>query len=136
MRIVTWNCSSGFANGKFHQLEKLHADVYVIQEFTIPNGKYDGFSSAVLRNKYLREWLRFSTNMCIDTDTQNNNKRTYHISIFARPDIILTPIKRKDDGLQLFCPVSINNKITLIAYHGNPHIGALDMTMSSACTSL
>lgn len=127
MRIVTWNCSTGFANGKFKQLEKLHADVYVIQEYTIPNGRYDGFSSNKLRAQYLDDWIKFSTNMCIDTDTHSQNKRLYHIAVFAKPSVTLTPLECSNDGLQLFCPVKINDKITLIAYHGNPNIGALDM---------
>ncbi len=127
MRIVNWNCSKKFHEGKFLQLQSLNADIYIIQEYTTPTGKYHGFSSKTFAKLYSDSWNFFSSNMIIDTETNSKNKRNYNIAIFAKPEVHITPIMQKDDGLQLFLPVKINNAFTLIAYHANPHVGALDM---------
>ena len=37
MKIVSWNCRSGFYNqGKYKKIKELDADIYVILEFNTP----------------------------------------------------------------------------------------------------
>lgn len=96
MKIVTWNCAGAFRK-KFRQLERYNADILVIQECEDPSkigGEFQDWAQNHL-------WIG-----------QNKNKG---IGVFAQEGISLKKLDWDDNGLQLFLPCLINNKIRLIA---------------------
>ena len=97
MRFVSWNCNGAFRK-KFHLLDDMAADVYVIQECEDPARSNDARYSAWASN-YL--WLG-----------QSKNKG---LGVFARPEITLEPIAQDVATLEYFLPCKVAGELTLLA---------------------
>ena len=96
MKIVTWNCNGAFRK-KYQAIEKLDADLYVIQECEDPDqvkGEYQCWA-----NHYL--W-----------HGENKHKG---LCVFARSELDMRHLRWQDNGLQTFLPVRINNQFNLVA---------------------
>ena len=78
MKIVSWNCRSGFYNqGKFKKIRELDADIYVILEFNTPKSTDEEYEEFIKNKKVL---------MYYDEDIGGRNKG---IAIIAKEDIEL-----------------------------------------------
>lgn len=54
MRIVSWNCRSGFYNqGKYKKIKDLEADIYVILEFNTPKSTDEEYEEFIKNKKVL-----------------------------------------------------------------------------------
>jgi exonuclease III len=96
MKIITWNCNGAFRK-KYHLIEKLGADILVVQECEDPSrveGDYKDWAQNYL-------WIG-----------ANKNKG---LGVFAKNHINLKRLDLNDDGLQLFLPCRINGSFNLIA---------------------
>lgn len=96
MKIVTWNCNGAFRK-KYQEIEKLGADIYVIQECEDP-----GYTHAALKN-----WA--------DRYIWYGKSKYKGIGIFAPLAIEIQRLDWQDDGLNLFLPVRVNNQFNLVA---------------------
>ncbi len=105
MKIVTWNCNGAFRN-KLQEIEKLDADIYVIQECENPEHS---------TNEY-KQWAK---NYFWIGDSKHKG-----LGIFAKGAIDIQRLDWEDDGLQLFLPVIVNNSFNLVGVwtkHANSH---------------
>jgi exonuclease III len=96
MKIVTWNCNGAFRK-KYQEIEKLNADIYVIQECENPEntkGEYKNWADRF-------EWYG-----------DNKNKG---LGIFAHKGAEIQRLDWQDNGLQLFLPVRVNDQFNLVA---------------------
>ncbi len=89
MRIVTWNCNSGFRN-KVNLLDAFDADVLVIQECEEPSKKYPDY----------RNWA----GKHIWAGTNPNRG----IGIFVKPDMTISRLGWSHDNASHFLPVIVN----------------------------
>lgn len=95
MKIVTWNCNGAFRK-KFREVEKLNADIYIIQECENPEFVDGEF----------KEWA--ANYRWIGT---NKNRG---LAIFVNSEISLINLDWASNNLELFLPVRINNSFNLI----------------------
>lgn len=96
MKIITWNCN-GALRKKYHLIDNLYADIFVIQECENPSnvgGEYE-------------KWAK---NYC--WIGKNKNKG---LGIFAEAKINLEQLDWGDNGLQQFLPCRVNDSFNLIA---------------------
>ena len=95
MKIVTWNCNGGFRN-KIKEIEKLEADIYVIQECENPKhskGEYGKWAENYL-------WV--------------GESKHKGLGIFASSSVKIEQLNWEGNGLQLFLPVRVNNQFNLV----------------------
>lgn len=95
MKIVTWNCNGAFRK-KFREIEKLCADIYVIQECENPefaDGEYSDWAENY-------RWVG-----------TNKNRG---LAIFCSSEIILEELDWTNDKLELFLSVRINDAFNLV----------------------
>lgn len=97
MKFVSWNCNGAFRK-KFHLLDDMAADVYVIQECEDPARSNDTRYIAWASN-YL--WLG-----------QSKNKG---VGVFAKPEITLEHIAQDVTPLEYFLPCKVAGEWTLLA---------------------
>ncbi len=97
MRFVSWNCNGAFRK-KFHLLDDMDADVYVIQECEDPARSNDARYIAWASN-YL--WLG-----------QSKNKG---VGVFAKSGIALEPIAQDVTPLEYFLPCKVAGELFLLA---------------------
>jgi len=95
MRIVTWNCNGAFRK-KFRDIEKLNADIYVIQECENP-----------LTSKDL-EYKQFAEN-CLWEGYGNKG-----LGVFAKSSIKISDNCWESFGLEHFISCSINDEFNLL----------------------
>ena len=97
MRIVSWNCNGNFRE-KFREIQKLNADIYVIQECENPvttnNPEYNDFAKNYI-------WVGHSKNK--------------GLGVFANKSITLQNNNWDSYCLKNFLSVRINNKFDLVA---------------------
>jgi exonuclease III len=103
LRIVTWNCN-GALRKKFASIEKLNADIYIIQECENPNRvatKPKGYDTFVESHLWVGE---------------NKNKG---LGVFARKGIAIEKIELNQTwngfNLKWFLPFQIENKQKMLA---------------------
>ncbi|GIW49018.1 MAG: endonuclease/exonuclease/phosphatase family protein [Caloramator sp.] len=99
LRIVSWNCNGAF-RGKYDAIQKLDADIYVIQECEDPQTTKD--------NGY----KKFASNY-IWTGFKNKG-----LGIFVKDGITLKNNNWKSFGLEWFISCEINNKFSLLGIWG------------------
>ena len=100
MKVVSWNCNGALRN-KLHELVKLNADIYIIQEcenpINYPNTPYELWGTNHL-------WI--------------GNSKNRGLGIFARRDIDLLPLNwsdyYSDHQVKLFLPCLVNNDFQLL----------------------
>jgi len=97
MKIVSWNCN-GALRKKLHQLLKLEADIYVVQECEDPSQCKD-FQYRDWAENYL--WI--------------GNSKNKGLGVFCKRDISLVPLEWEADRLEYFLPCKVNDKFTLLA---------------------
>lgn len=97
MRVVSWNCN-GALRKKLNPLSSFDADIYVIQECENP--------AQTNSNEY-KNWC---TNYLWIGDNKNKG-----LGIFAKQDIVLTPITLDSELLKYFIPCKVNDKFVLLA---------------------
>ncbi len=95
MKIVTWNCNGAFRN-KFHQIVKLEADIYVIQE--CENPEYSKGEYGKWAENYL--WV--------------GESKHKGLGIFASSSVKIRHLNWESNGLQLFLPVRVNSQFNLV----------------------
>jgi exonuclease III len=96
MKIVTWNCNGAFRK-KCQAIEKLGADLYVIQECENPEhvkGEYQSWARSYF-------W-----------HGENKHKG---LCVFAHSELEMQRLDWQDNSLQSFLPVRINNQFNLVA---------------------
>ena len=103
MKIVSWNCRSGFyTQGKYKKIKELDADIYVILEFNTPKNTDEEYEEFIKNKKVL---------MYYDEDIGGLNKG---IAIIAKEDIEL-----KDNnwyyGHNDFLSVRVDDSFDLVA---------------------
>lgn len=100
MKIVTWNCN-GALRKKFESIEKLDADIYIIQECEDP---------ARAKNKNYTEW---ADNYLWIGDTKNKG-----LAIFAKSNISLNKLDWsntfRDHSVKYFLPCIVNDDFQLL----------------------
>lgn len=100
MKIVTWNCN-GALRKKFESIEKLDADIYIIQECEDP---------ARAKNKNYTEW---ADNYLWIGDTKNKG-----LAIFAKSNISLKKLywsnSFRDHSVKYFLPCIVNDDFQLL----------------------
>jgi exonuclease III len=101
VKIITWNCN-GALRKKYHKLEEINADIFIIQECENPNESND--------NNY----LNWAGNYLWIGDTKNKG-----IGVFAKKNLLLKKLDwsntYKDHIVKYFLPFSINNEIEFLA---------------------
>ena len=97
MRVVSWNCNGALRN-KAHLLERLNADVWVIQECE-PLAKL---------GPVMEPW---SANALRVGDPTKRG-----LAVFAKPSVALSPINLDADGLELFLPVRVDHIMFLAVW--------------------
>lgn len=97
MKIISWNCN-GALRKKFHRIQSLEADIYIIQECEDPKQStsldYQSWASNCL-------WIGVSKNK--------------GLGVFAKPGIKLTALPLGLGKLESFLPCVINDQIFLLA---------------------
>jgi exonuclease III len=113
MRIVTWNCNGAFRK-KYHLFDKFEADVIVIQECERPHSIKINFGD--WSENFL--WVG-----------ENKNKG---LGVFSKLRTQLIDLQWKKNGLKLFIPCQIDEKIIMVAVwtknpkgSKSPYIGQL-----------
>lgn len=104
MKIVSWNCCKGFHQKSKLLLEKLPADIYVIQECADPSYVDNAEYKSLLRNGF---WVGGTT----------DKSREKGMAIFSlNENIKFEKLDWEDNHglLKYFLPVRVNNKFTLI----------------------
>jgi hypothetical protein len=97
MILVSWNCA-GALRKKFHALQDLAADVYIVQECEDP---------AQCKSDAYREWA--GNYLWVG---KNKNRG---MGIFARPSIRLESAPLESHGFELFLPCTLNGNVLLVA---------------------
>ena len=101
MKIITWNCN-GALRKKYHKLEEINADIFIIQECENPNESND------------TNYLNWAGNYLWIGDTKNKG-----IGVFAKNNLLLKKLDwsntYKDHSVKYFLPFSINNEIDFLA---------------------
>jgi len=97
LKILTWNCNGAFRK-KYEFVEKMDADILVIQECENPELAKDNRYSTWAKN-YL--WI--------------GEIKHKGLGIFAKEGILITDLKWEDNGLKYFIACRINNEFNLIA---------------------
>lgn len=95
MKIITWNCNGAFRN-KFHALDKLKADILVIQECENPAQSTEAYKNWA--GKYL--WKG---------DSKNKG-----LGIFSKSGRNLELLNWDDEGLQSFLPCRVDGLFNLV----------------------
>jgi exonuclease III len=96
MKIITWNCNGAFRK-KYHLIEKMGADIIIIQECENPaetGGEYLNWASNYL-------WTGSNTHK--------------GLGVFSKLPMALERLNWEDGCLELFLPCMINAELTLIA---------------------
>lgn len=96
MKIVSWNCNGSFRT-KFKEIEKLNADIYVIQECENPK---------LTKSK---EYKKFASNYFYVPHTKHKG-----LGIFAKNNIKIKNNNWKSYGLECYESLKINDKFDLI----------------------
>lgn len=100
MRIVSWNCNGALRN-KYSQLDRLNADIYIIQECENPS---------LTKHKPYQKW---SQNHIWVGDSKNKG-----LGIFAKENVLLSPLNWsnsfQDHTVKYFLPCMINNNFQLL----------------------
>lgn len=108
MKIVSWNCN-GALREKHALIDQLNVDFAIIQECEDPS-----LSTSAYR-KWAGEYL------------WHGESKHKGIGVFSRTGHSIERLNWNDDGLQLFLPCRINDKITLLAvwtkYANSPNFG-------------
>lgn len=114
MKIVTWNCSGGFRN-KLEHIDKLKADILVIQECEDPSQSSKAYQEWA-GSSYL--WKGESKNKGIGVFAKNGNtvqlldwSGSYAIEGLVSKS---TTLEWSSKELRLFLPVLINEQFTLL----------------------
>ena len=103
-KIVTWNCHGGFfSKEKYAKIEKMDADIYVIQECDNP-AKFENIS---LLQKYQAFWY---------------GEKAKGLGIFFKKEIHVKELQWETYGIQLLCPFSINNILFIAIWAKNNYI--------------
>ena len=97
MRVVSWNCNGALRN-KAPWLQRLEADLYIIQECEDPSR---------CGSEAYREWAK--NHAWVGT---NKNRG---LGVFARRDIHIAVVPLDCSPLELFLPCVINHEINLLA---------------------
>lgn len=96
MKIVSWNCNGSFRT-KFKQIEKLDADIYIIQECENPlNTKSD-------------DYKKFATNYTYIEHSQHKG-----LGIFAKDNIKIETNNWNSYGLECFESIKINDNLNIV----------------------
>ncbi len=113
MKIVCWNCNGGLRR-KLEALDRLHGDVYVIQECEDPSRSTPDYLKWA--ENYL--WVGTSKNKGIGVFPKNGNRVK---QLTWSGSFNLTGINPahssatwKTEDLQLFLPFSLNDELTLL----------------------
>ena len=96
MRIVSWNCRGKFRE-KFHYIETLDADIYVIQECENPEKYKEEFSGFLVN----RIWC--------------GEKESKGLALFAKPSISIEVNDWPEYCLRCFKSVKVNHSFDLLA---------------------
>lgn len=96
MQIVSWNCRGKFRE-KYQYIEKLNADIYVIQECENPD-------------KYDREFSQFFSNRVWCGENESKG-----LALFARPDVEIEINLWPKYCLRCFESVRVNQSFDLLA---------------------
>jgi exonuclease III len=96
MRIVNWNCNGAFRR-KVHLLDKYEADVLVVQECENPKGIEISFGCWA--ENYL--WIG---------DNKNRG-----LAVFSNLKTPLIALEWEDNGLELFLPCQIDDRVKMVA---------------------
>jgi exonuclease III len=96
MKIVTWNCNCALRT-KTAELDEFDADVIVAQECEDP----------ARSSKEFLEWAA-------DYQWIGDNKHK-GLGVFAKKSAVLQRLDWSDNGLQLFLPCRVNDKVNLVA---------------------
>ncbi len=102
MKIATWNCNGALRN-KFHELIKLDADIYIIQECENPEQSKGDY------RKWAENYLWHGSNKHKGIGIFGN-----HSIEFQKLNWQMFMPDNPDRDLQYFLPVRINNKFNLI----------------------
>ena len=97
LTLVTWNCNGAFRK-KFHAIQTVDADIYVIQECEDP-----------LRAKDI-SYLGFSSNHLWAGPTKNKG-----LGVFAKTGVKFEAVAMELEPLELFLPVRVNDDWPLLA---------------------
>jgi len=95
MRLVTWNCNGAFRN-KLEAIDQLDADVLVIQECEDPAQSTEAYKAWA--GDFV--WRGYGKNK--------------GLGIFSRRGLTLERLAWPDDGVELFLPVRIGGKLTVL----------------------
>ena len=101
MKIISWNCNGAFRK-KYQEIDKINADVIIIQECENPIES---------KNKEFIEWAE---NYLWIGDSKNKG-----IGVFAKKEIKLEKLNwsnlYKDNEVKYFLPFRINDKYNVLA---------------------
>lgn len=103
MKIVSWNCNGKFRE-KYKEIDKLKADIYVIQECEDP------------KQANSLEYLKFSANHIWIGSNKNKG-----LGIFAKENIKLMENDWSSYCLKYFLSVNVNDKFDLIGVWACKH---------------
>lgn len=95
-KILNWNCNGAFRK-KYHLLNKIDADIFVIQECEDPS------RSAMEYQNLFPNYIWKGA---------NKNKG---IAIFAKEHIRLDSMELCDKNLELFLPLMVNSSMIMLA---------------------
>lgn len=96
MRILTWNCNCAFRR-KFHLLERLDADVMIIQECEDPSESTPAY----------RAWAA--------NHLWTGTNKTKGLGIFAKGNQKLEQLGWSDNGASMFLPCRINDDLEIVS---------------------
>ncbi len=104
MKIISWNCNGGFRK-KYHLLEKIDADILIIQECENPQKTSD------------TNYIKWAENYIWIGENKNKG-----LGIFCKSTINILDNNWKTDHLKYFISAKINNEFNLIGlwnHHAN-----------------
>lgn len=106
MKIVSWNANCKFRE-KYKEIEKLEADIYIIQECENPEVSKDKDYQEAVKNGFWVGGLNYKGLMIYSPN----------------PEIVLEKIDWGTDSFRYFIPVKVNNHLTLVGcWACNPYI--------------
>ena len=97
MKMISWNCNGGFRE-KFHALESLNADIFIIQECEDPS-QAKSIQYSEWANDYL--WA--------------GKSKHKGIGVFAKKGNRVKPIELATESLKIFLPFTINDDLNVLA---------------------